>query len=121
MARTLDAASGKRFSNPAQSAGGAKPGHRPACGNPQPRAFAGKSAPVHGRRLSDDLPEGAAERPEAAEADLEADLRHRTAGLAQQLHRPLHPTSLQVSVRCLPKGGAELAAEVRGRDMRDLR
>src|SRR5579875_4193022 len=121
MARTLDAARAKRFSEPAQSAGGAKPGHRPARGNPQPRAFTGESATVGGRRLADDLPEGAAERPKAGEADIEADLRHRTMGLAQQLHRPLHPGSLQISVRSLPEGGAELAAEVRRRDVRHPR
>ena len=65
------------------------------------------------RRLADDLPERAAEGPQAGEADVEADVGDAAVGLAQQEHRALHPPPLQVAVRRLPEDGAEAAAEVR--------
>jgi len=65
------------------------------------------------RRLADDLPERAAEGPQAREADVEADVGDAAVSLAQQEHRALHPPPLQVTVRRLPEGGAEAADEVR--------
>src|SRR5881409_2241522 len=50
------------------------------------------------RRLTDDLPERAAEGPQAGEADVEADVGDAAVGLAQQEHRALHPPPLQVTV-----------------------
>jgi len=68
-------------------------------------------------RLSDDLPERAAEGPRAGEADVEADVGDAAVGLAQQEHRALHPSSLQVTVRRLPENGAEATDEVRAGEM----
>ena len=65
------------------------------------------------RRLADDLPEHAAERPQAGEADIHADVGHAAVRLAQKEHRALHPPPLQVAVRRLPEDGAEAADEVR--------
>src|SRR5438034_1233533 len=45
--------------------------------------------PIGARRLPDDLPEGSAKCPEAAEAYVEADLGHGAVTLAQQKHRTL--------------------------------
>src|SRR5437879_6515701 len=68
-------------------------------------------------RLSDDLPERAAEGPRAGEADVEADVGDAAVGLAQQEHRALHPPPLQVTVRRLPEDGAEATDEVRAGEM----
>src|SRR5215211_9525962 len=80
------------------------------------RRRAGRSpAPrVVDRRLPDHLPEGGAEGAEAAEADLEADLRHRQLGLPQELLGALDPAPAQVLVRSLAEGPLEAAAEVGG-------
>jgi hypothetical protein len=75
--------------------------------------------PVPGWGLADDPPEGATERPEAGESDVEADLGHAPIGLAKQEHRAFDPPSLQVPVRRLAEDVAEAAAEVRRRDVRD--
>ena len=69
------------------------------------------------RRLADDLPERAAEGPQAGEADIEADVGDAAVGLAQEEHRALDPPPLQVTVRRLPEDGAEAADEVRLGDM----
>src|SRR4051794_19730670 len=53
------------------------------------------------RRLADDLPERAAERAEAEEADVDAYLGHAALGLAQQEHRALDAPALQVAMRRL--------------------
>src|SRR2546425_4927829 len=122
MAVTLDGAGVARFSKCALSlwslTGRARPRHRPARRHAQGRAVAGEARPVRRRRLADDRAERAAEGAEAVEADVEADLGHRPVRLAQELHRPLDAATLQVAVRGLPERRAELAAEVRGRDMR---
>src|SRR6266516_1062096 len=49
------------------------------------------------RRLADDLPERAAEGPQAGEADVDADVGDAAVGLAQQEHRALQPPRLQVT------------------------
>src|SRR3984893_19150819 len=86
------------------------------------RHAAGDGAPAVGRRrFAHDLAEGAAERAQTGEADVETDLRYAAIGLAQQEHRPLHASALQVAMGCLAEGGAEGANEVRLRDQRDPR
>src|SRR5262245_32838770 len=65
------------------------------------------------RRLAHDLAERTAERPEAEEADVEADLGHAALGLAQEEHRALDAAALEVAVRRLPEGRFEDADEVR--------
>src|SRR2546430_10266622 len=62
---------------------------------------------VLARRLPDDRPERAAERAEAREANVEADLGHAPMGLAQQEHRPPDTATLQVAIRYLAEGRAE--------------
>ncbi len=65
------------------------------------------------RRLADDLPERAAEGPQAGEVDVDADVGDAAVGLAQQEHRAVHPPPPQVTVRRLPEDGAEAADEAR--------
>src|SRR3954452_17348814 len=94
-----------------------RPRHREAVGHGlgvDPRA-------VRGRRLADDGMEGAAEGPEAREADVKADVGHAAVGLAQQEHRALDPAALEIAVRRLAKGRAERADEVRLGDVREPR
>src|SRR5687768_3355158 len=64
------------------------------------------------RRHADHAREGAAERPQAGEADVQADLRHRLLGLAQQRHRALEPAPLEVAVWCLAERLLERPDEV---------
>src|SRR5829696_4460268 len=99
MALTLRAGRALRFSETARS----HPAHHEAGGHRQrPR-----SVPVDRRRLTHDAGERAAERAEAREADVEADLGHAEVGLAQQRHRALHPPALKVAVGSLAEGGVE--------------
>src|SRR5919112_727208 len=79
------------------------------------------AAAVLGRRLADDLAERAAERAEAEEADVEADLGDAAVALAQQEHRALDAAALEVAVRGLAERRAERADEVRLRGERDAR
>jgi hypothetical protein len=74
---------------------------------------------IGGRRLADDVAEGAAERPEAAESDVEADIGDAAISLAQEEHGALHAPALEVAMRGLAEDGAEAADEVRLRDVRD--
>ena len=53
--------------------------------------------------------------------DVQADLRHRPLGLAQQRHRALQPAPLQVAVRRLSERLLERADEVRLGGQRDPR
>src|SRR3712207_2059421 len=76
---------------------------------------------IGGRRIADDRRKGAAERAEAGEADVEADLGDAAVGLAQKEHRALHPAPLEVPVRGLAEGRTKDADEVRLGDVRDLR
>src|SRR6266851_6676989 len=71
------------------------------------------SISVFGRRDADDVAEGAAERAQAAEADVEAHVRHASLGLSKQEHGALDAPSLQVAMRGLAKGRFEGANEVR--------
>ena len=119
MIGTLAAVAARRFFENALSAGGSQPRHSPARRNPQGRAVASEAGAVARGRFTDDPSKGVAERAEAAETDIEANLRHRTIGFAQQLHRPLHPSALKVPMRGLAERGPELAAEVSRRDVSD--
>src|SRR3954462_4990247 len=99
MAVTLVAPCTVGFSETA----GSRPGHREAV-----RDVVGDAAvAVAGGRLADDGAEGAAERPEAGEADVEADVGHAAVGLHEQEHRALDPPALQVAMRGLAEGGPE--------------
>src|SRR5437588_1673043 len=108
MAATLDRAGRARFSKAALS-GGSRPGHCEARRHEQPRARTFEAGAIRGRRLADDVAERAAEGAEALEADVEADLGHGVARLAQTLHGALHAPPLQITVRRLTERGAELA------------
>ena len=62
-----------------------------------------------------------AERPEAGEADIEADVGNAAIGFAQQEHRAFDSPPLQVVVRRLAEYGAKRADEVRLGHVRDRR
>src|SRR5256885_12599224 len=119
MAVTLDDGLPGRFSKPALLSRRAHPRHRPAGRHEQRRALAGEARAVLRGRLADDRAKRAAERAQAVEAHVEADLGDRARGLTQELHGPLHAPALQVAVRRLAESGAELAAEVRRRYVGD--
>src|SRR4051794_19730609 len=113
MAATLAVACAIRFSETARS----RPRHREARrGSGDDRAPA-----VRRRRLAHDRAEGPAERPEAREADLEADVAHRPVGLAEQEHGALDAAALEVAVRRLAERRAERADEVRLGHVREPR
>src|SRR3954453_14549131 len=104
MPATLTPIAPLGFSETARS----RPGHREAR-----RDELGVAArAVGGRGLADDLAERPAERAQAREADVEADLGDAAIGLPQQRHRPLDAAALQVAVRGLAEGGAESTDEV---------
>src|SRR5687768_15863566 len=84
-------------------------------------AEVGGAPPIGRRRIAHDRGEGAAEGPEAGEPDVEADLGDAAVGLAQEEHRALDATALQIAVRRLAEGRAEYADEVRLGDDRDPR
>src|SRR5439155_4726972 len=60
------------------------------------------------------------ERTDAPQPHREADVRHRPVGVAQQHGCPLEPAGQEVLVRRLAESLAELAAEVRRREVRGL-
>src|SRR5215471_15263011 len=64
-----------------------------------------------GGRFADDVAKRATERSEAAETDVEADVRHAPIGRSQQEHRALDAPALQITVRCLAERVAERADE----------
>jgi len=75
--------------------------------------------PIPTGRLTDDLTEGPAERPQTGESDVEADRRHGAVSLTQQEHRALNPPPLQVAMGRLAENRSEAAAEVGWRDVGD--
>src|ERR671919_1004142 len=81
----------------------------------------GGPPPIGRRRLADDVGEGPAERAQAREAHVEADLGYAAVGLPEQEHRPLDPAALQVAMRRLAEGRTKYAYEVRLRDVCDPR
>src|SRR5438067_13699098 len=121
MAVTLDDCPPGRFSEPALLSCRAHPRHRPTGRHEQRGALAGEARAVLRGRLADDRAKRAAERAQAVEAHVEADLGDRARGLTQELHSPLHAAALQVAVRRLAESGAELAAEVRRGYLGDAR
>src|SRR5918912_1243655 len=106
MRATLPSAAPLRFSETARS----RPRLREAARHP---AQVGRPPAVGGRRIADDRLERAAERAEAREADVEADVADAAVGLAQEEHRALDAPPLEVAMRRLAEGGAEGPDEVR--------
>src|SRR4051794_35583688 len=113
MAATLAGARAVRFSETARP----RPCHREA----GRRRTDGRTPAIRRRRLVEDRPERPAERPEAGEPDLEADVAHRAIRLAQQEHRALDPPALEVAVRRLAERRPERPDEVRLRDVGEPR
>src|SRR5687767_13260200 len=105
MAATLLLARRGGFSKTARSG----PRLREAGGD---RPQVSRAPAIGGRRLADDRGERAAERPEAREADVEADLRDRPVGFTQEKHRALNAAPLQVAVRGLAERRAKDADEM---------
>src|SRR5712692_143727 len=92
------------FSETARS----RPGHDKARGGLN--SFLASS--VFAGRYVDDVTECPAERAQAREADLEADVRHASVGLTKHEHGALDPPSLKVAVRRLTERRAKGADEV---------
>src|SRR5438132_1820264 len=107
----LDDVSCLGFSKTARSC----PGHREAVRHGHNRA----AIAVGSRRLADDRLKTAAERAQAVEAHLEANVGHASIGGTQQEHRPLDPTALEIAVWRLAKGRAKGPNEMRFRDVGD--
>src|SRR5258705_12251161 len=101
MAATLDHGSAARFSVSARYrafAHGARPRHGPASRHWQRDSGVAEAGAVGRRRLAHDGTERTAERAQAVEPHVEADLGHGALGLAQQLHGALDAAALQVAV-----------------------
>src|SRR5262245_33022225 len=73
---------------------------------------AAPTPPVPSRRLADQIAKCRAERTEALEADLEADLGNGQLCPAQQLLRALDPPPYEVLVGRLAEGSLEAASEM---------
>src|SRR4051794_24365796 len=97
MPATLGPHRSPRFSETARS----RPRHLEADRD----GVAPRAGAVGRRRTADDGGEGAAEGPEAGEADLEADLGDAQRAVAQQRHGALDPAPLQVAMRRLAEHG----------------
>src|ERR1700737_2393516 len=110
---TLDDVSGPVFSKTARSC----PGHCEAGRDRFDRA----ALAVGGRRLADDLLKTAAERAQAVESYVKADVRHAAVGRPQEEHGSLDPPALEVAVRGFTEGRPKRSDEVRRGDIRDLR
>src|SRR4051794_32075609 len=79
----------------------------------------GAPQPVRRRRLADHRRERPAERAQAGEPDVQADVGDAAPGRAQQVHRAFEAPALQVAVRRLAERRPEDADEVVGRHVRD--
>src|SRR5574337_831869 len=103
MSRTLGRGGRLRFSKTARLHGFPKRRPRAHCRelNTVGRDDWPMAPAVAGRRLAHDLAEGSAEGSQAREGDVEADIGDAAVGLAQEQHRALHPSPLQVAVRRL--------------------
>src|SRR5436853_3840591 len=95
----LDDASRLGFSKTARSC----PGHRETVRHGHDRA----ALAVGRRRLANDCLKTAAERAQAVEAHVEADVGHASIGGTQQEHRPLDPAALEIAVWRLAKSRAK--------------
>ena len=72
--------------------------------------------PVGGGRYAECTREAGRERPDAGEADREADLGDGAVGLPEQRRGALEAAAQQVGVRRFPERTPELTAEVRPRE-----
>jgi len=72
---------------------------------------------IAARRLADNLPEGAAECPQARETDVKTDVGDGAVGLSQQKHRAFDPPPLQIAMGRLAEDRTEAATEVGWRDV----
>src|SRR5205814_10714951 len=77
-----------------------RPGHREAVGD----GLDGPTLAIGARGLADDIPKDPAERTQAAEADVEADVGHTAIGRPQQVHGALDPATPEIAVRGRVKG-----------------
>src|SRR5205814_9446238 len=68
---------------------------------------------IVGWRLAHDLSEGASEGTDAGEADVETNVSDISVGASEQVHRPLDPPPLQVSMGRLAESIAERPDEMR--------
>src|SRR3712207_310032 len=112
MGATLVQVARRGFSETARS----RVGHREARGDGPDRP----AAAVARGRFADDVAERAAERPEAREADVEADVGDAAVGGPQQEHGALDAPALEVAVRRLAEGRAGGADEVRLRGVGEI-
>src|SRR3954465_13260264 len=102
MGATLIGRARSRFSETA--------GSRPRLGEAGRRRWRGAHPLAERRgRLADDLLERAAERAQAGEPDLEADVGDAQVALAQRSHGAFDAAALQVAVRRLAERRAERA------------
>src|SRR5699024_5791322 len=67
----------------------------------------GATSSVGRWRFADDVVEGTAERAQTGEPDIQADVGHAALRRAEQEHRPLDPTALEIAVRCLAERGTK--------------
>src|SRR5437588_8625299 len=103
MPGTLDARAPLGFSKTA--------GSRPCHSEAGRRAVSCGAVAVLGRRATDDLPKRPAERAEAHEAHVEADISHAAVALAEHELRALDAPALQVAMRGLAERRPERADE----------
>src|SRR2546425_1704291 len=108
---TLDRVSRPGFSKTARS----RPGHGEAVRD----GHDGPALPLFARRFADDLLKTPAERAQAGESDVQADLCHVTVRRTQQIHGALDAAALEIAMGRLAEGRAEGPDEVRLRNMRD--
>src|SRR5215207_910543 len=94
---------------------------RPGHGKAGRHGSDGRALAIVGWRLADDVAKRARECAQAVEADVQADVRHAAVGLAQQVHRALDTTALEVAVRRLAEGRPKGTDEMRLRHTRDAR
>src|SRR5688500_15574152 len=99
MCPTLDPVGAADFSETARP----RPGHRKT----GRRSGHDRVLAVFGGRLADDVAEGARERAQAVEPDVEADVGHAAVRFPQQVHRALDAATLQVAMRRLAKSRPE--------------
>jgi hypothetical protein len=85
--------------------------------NAHARARRGVRGPIRSRRQNERPAEARRERPDAAQTDGEADVRDRAVGVPQQGRCALQPARREVLMRRLAERPAELAAEVRRREV----
>src|SRR3984893_16299758 len=88
-----------RFSETARSC--------PPHGEARRNRLEGAALAIHTGRLPHDPVERAAERTQTGEPHVEADVGDVAVGPAEQAHRPLDASTLQVTLGCLSEGRSE--------------